>query len=172
MFLIRKYAVDKASGDALLAWLQPFETLIYKREGDWRDLAAKNKLTKAVIPKSDSAYGQDLIDKMVLLIKEELHHFYQVLETSDLPAGVLNIITGSAMELGDTLSKHNDVDAVWAFGTLDLIQGVEENSAGNLKRIWSGSGRQIDWLDPKLGEGDEFLRHATDIKNIWVPYGE
>ncbi len=80
MFLIRKYAVDKASGDALLAWLQPFERLIYKREGDWRALADKNKLTKSVIPKSNSPYGQDLIDRMVLLIKEELHHFYQVLE--------------------------------------------------------------------------------------------
>ena len=80
MFLIRKYAVDKTSSDALLAWLQPFETLIYKREGDWRALADKNKLTKSVIPKSDSPYGQDLIDRMVLLIKEELHHFYQVLE--------------------------------------------------------------------------------------------
>ncbi len=83
MFLIRKYAVDKESSDALLAWLQPFEALIYKREGDWRTLAAKNKLTKSVIPKSDSPYGQDLIDKMVLLIKEELHHFYQVLEIMD-----------------------------------------------------------------------------------------
>ncbi|MGB1263498.1 MAG: tRNA isopentenyl-2-thiomethyl-A-37 hydroxylase MiaE [Cognaticolwellia sp.] len=80
MFLIRKYVVDKESGDALLAWLQPFETLIYKREGNWRDLAAKNNLTKAVIPKADSDYGQSLIDKMVMLIKEELHHFYQVLE--------------------------------------------------------------------------------------------
>ena len=80
MFLIRKYAVDKESGDALLAWLKPFETLIYKREGDWRTLPSKNKLSKAVIPKSDSPYGQDLIDKMVLLIKEELHHFYQVLQ--------------------------------------------------------------------------------------------
>jgi len=80
MFLIRKYAVDKSSGNALLEWLQPFEQLIYKREGNWRELAAKNKLTKSVIPKSDSVYGQDLIDKMVLLIKEELHHFYQVLE--------------------------------------------------------------------------------------------
>jgi tRNA-(ms[2]io[6]A)-hydroxylase len=80
MFLIRKYAVDKTSGSALLDWLQPFEKLIYKREGDWRELAAKNKLTKSVIPKSDSPYGQDLIDKMVMLIKEELHHFYQVLE--------------------------------------------------------------------------------------------
>lgn len=83
MFLIRKYAVDKASGDALLAWLQPFETLIYKRQGDWRTLAARNKLTKSVIPKADSPYGQSLIDKMVLLIKEELHHFYQVLEIMD-----------------------------------------------------------------------------------------
>lgn len=80
MFLIRKYAVDKESGNALLAWLAPFETLIYKREGDWRDLPSKNKLTKSVIPRSDSKYGQELIDKMVLLIKEELHHFYQVLE--------------------------------------------------------------------------------------------
>ncbi|WP_111979432.1 tRNA isopentenyl-2-thiomethyl-A-37 hydroxylase MiaE [Algibacillus agarilyticus] len=83
MFLIRKYAVDKDSADALLAWLKPFEALIYKREGDWRSLASKNKLTKSVIPKSDSPYGQDLIDKMVVLIKEELHHFYQVLEIMD-----------------------------------------------------------------------------------------
>jgi tRNA 2-(methylsulfanyl)-N6-isopentenyladenosine37 hydroxylase len=83
MFLIRKYAVDKDSSDALLEWLKPFETLIYKREGDWRDLAAKNKLTKSIIPKSNSPYGQELIDKMVMLIKEELHHFYQVLEIMD-----------------------------------------------------------------------------------------
>jgi tRNA-(ms[2]io[6]A)-hydroxylase len=83
MFLIRKYAVDKDSANALLEWLKPFETLIYKREGDWRALPAKNKLTKSVIPKSNSPYGQDLIDKMVILIKEELHHFYQVLEIMD-----------------------------------------------------------------------------------------
>jgi tRNA-(ms[2]io[6]A)-hydroxylase len=83
MFLIRKYAVDKASGDILLTWLKPFEDLIYKKDGDWRTLPSKNKLTKSVIPKSNSKYGQELIDKMVLLIKEELHHFYQVLEIMD-----------------------------------------------------------------------------------------
>ncbi|MFB0979399.1 MAG: tRNA isopentenyl-2-thiomethyl-A-37 hydroxylase MiaE [Alteromonadaceae bacterium] len=83
MFLIRKYAVDKESSSALLAWLQPFEQLIYKRQGDWRSLPSKNKLTKAILPKSGSAHGQELIDKMVLLIKEELHHFYQVLEMMD-----------------------------------------------------------------------------------------
>jgi tRNA-(ms[2]io[6]A)-hydroxylase len=80
MYLIRKYAIDKESGDALLALLKPFELFVYKREGNWRELVVKNKLTKSVVPKSDSPYGQDLIDKMVLLIKEELHHFYQVLE--------------------------------------------------------------------------------------------
>lgn len=83
MFLIRKYAVDAESANALLEWLQPFEQFIYKREGDWKTLPSKNKLSKSIIPKSNSKYGQDLIDKMVLLIKEELHHFYQVLEIMD-----------------------------------------------------------------------------------------
>jgi tRNA-(ms[2]io[6]A)-hydroxylase len=83
MFLIRKYAVDKESANSLLEWLQPFEQLIYNKEGDWRELPSKNKLTKSIIPRSDSQYGQGLINKMVLLIKEELHHFYQVLEIMD-----------------------------------------------------------------------------------------
>jgi len=83
MFLIRKYAVDAESGQALLEWLRPFEQFIYKKTGNWQEFPSKNKLTKSVIPKSNSPYGQDLIDKMVLLIKEELHHFYQVLEIMD-----------------------------------------------------------------------------------------
>lgn len=80
MYLIRKYAVDKESGDALLAWLKPFEDFTYRKLGDWKALANHEKLTKSMIPKSGAPYSQDLIDKMVLLIKEELHHFYQVLE--------------------------------------------------------------------------------------------
>lgn len=80
MFLIRKYAVDKDSGDALLAWLKPFEDYCYRKQGDWRALSKHNNLSKTLLPKANSRYGQALIDKMVLLIKEELHHFYQVLE--------------------------------------------------------------------------------------------
>lgn len=80
MFLIRKYAVDKESGDSLLEWLAPFEQFIYRREGNLASLVEKNSLKKSMIPKSDTPYGQHLIDKMVMLIKEELHHFYQVLE--------------------------------------------------------------------------------------------
>src|SRR6056300_1553188 len=83
MYLIRKYAVDEVSGQALLAWLKPFEDFTYRMQGDWQSLASKNTLTKSMLPKSETPYGQDLINKMVLLIKEKLHHFYQVLEMLD-----------------------------------------------------------------------------------------
>lgn len=80
MWLLRKYAADKDSSEVLLNWLQPFEKFVYRKEGDIESLAKAEKLTKSILTKTDTSYGQDLIDKMVLLIKEELHHFYQVLE--------------------------------------------------------------------------------------------
>lgn len=80
MHLIRKYAVDKESGLILAQWFKPYEDFLYRKVGDLTSLANKSNLTKAILPKNDSPYSQDLIDKMVLLIKEELHHFYQVLE--------------------------------------------------------------------------------------------
>ncbi|MBZ9612053.1 tRNA isopentenyl-2-thiomethyl-A-37 hydroxylase MiaE [Rheinheimera maricola] len=79
MYLIRRYAVNEQSADALLQWLQPYEEFTYREQGDWRALAGLS-LKKSMLPKASSKYAQDLIDKMVLLIKEELHHFYQVLE--------------------------------------------------------------------------------------------
>lgn len=80
MYLIRKYAVDKDSSKALLEWFEPYEDFLYRKRGNLISLANKNNLSKTLLPKNNSAYSQDLIDKMVLLIKEELHHFYQVLE--------------------------------------------------------------------------------------------
>ena len=79
MYLIRRYAVDEQSGDALLQWLKPYEDFTYREQGDWQALAGMS-LKKSMLPKASTQYAQDLIDKMVLLIKEELHHFYQVLE--------------------------------------------------------------------------------------------
>lgn len=98
--------------------------------------------------------------------------FYSVLETSDVPGGVLNIVTGESMALAKVLSAHNDVDAIWAFGSPELSKMVEENSVGNLKRTFVDYGRQIDWQDTRFGEGELFLRRATELKNIWIPYGE
>lgn len=80
MFLIRKYAVDKQSELSLLDWFKPYEDFAYRSIGDIHSLKGKSQISKNIIAKSDSPYSQDLIDKMVLLIKEELHHFYQVLE--------------------------------------------------------------------------------------------
>lgn len=80
MFLIRKYAVDKESELSLLDWFKPYEDFAYRKLGTIESLKGKSQISKAIIAKSDSPYSQDLIDKMVLLIKEELHHFYQVLE--------------------------------------------------------------------------------------------
>ncbi|TEW53931.1 tRNA-(ms[2]io[6]A)-hydroxylase [Psychromonas sp. RZ22] len=79
MLLIRRYAVDKQSGDALMSWLTPYNDYVYRKQGDWRALA-NNNLSKKIIVKGNIPYAQDLVDKMVLLIKEELHHFYQVIE--------------------------------------------------------------------------------------------
>ncbi len=97
--------------------------------------------------------------------------FYQVLETSDVPAGVVNIVTGDHAELAKTLSDHLNVDAVWSFSSADISGAIEAGSAGNLKRTWVNNGQARDWSGPD-GEGRLFLEAATEVKNIWVPYGE
>ena len=97
--------------------------------------------------------------------------FYQVLETSDVPAGVVNIVTGPRDSLAKTLAEHDDVDAVWYFGLRDGVRAVELASAGNMKRTWAEFESRA-WVDAAEGEGRDFLREATQVKNIWIPYGE
>jgi aldehyde dehydrogenase (NAD+) len=94
--------------------------------------------------------------------------FYSVLDTSDVPAGVVNIVTGEANVLAKTLAEHDGVDALWYVGDTDGAAEVEALSAGNLKATWT-CGAAIDWAK---AEGREFLRRATQVKNIWTPYGE
>jgi aldehyde dehydrogenase (NAD+) len=97
---------------------------------------------------------------------------YQLFDTSDLPGGALNIVTGYASQLLKTLAEHDDVDAVWCFGDEANAAAAKAMSVGNLKQVWTNEGRAIDWFDPKLAEGRWFLEHAIQVKNIWVPYGE
>jgi aldehyde dehydrogenase (NAD+) len=97
---------------------------------------------------------------------------YSVLETSDVPAGVLNIVTGSAFELTKTLASHEDVDAIWVFGSHELAATAERLSVSNLKRVFTDYGYAVDWKNAAQAEGSLFLRKATDVKNIWIPYGE
>jgi aldehyde dehydrogenase (NAD+) len=97
---------------------------------------------------------------------------YQVLETSDLPAGVVNIVTGDRDLLSQVLAEHDDADAMWYFGPAEGCKRIELASAGNMKRTWVSYGHPRGWMDTAQGEGEEFLREATQVKNIWVPYGE
>jgi len=112
----------------------------------------------------------------VVVIPSETHplsatDFYSVLETSDVPDGVVNIVTGSRDPLAKVLAEHDDVEGVWYFGSRDGVKAVEYASASNMKRTWT-SWHSRDWLDARVGEGREFLRQATQVKNVWVPYGE
>jgi aldehyde dehydrogenase (NAD+) len=111
----------------------------------------------------------------VVVIPSERHplvatDLYQVLDTSDLPGGTVNIITGRRRELVPVLAGHDDIDGLWYFADQDLSTEIEQLAAGNMKRTWLARGR--DWWDRRQAEGPEFLRHAAEIKNIWVPYGE
>ncbi len=97
---------------------------------------------------------------------------YQVFDTSDLPAGAINIVTGKRDALAQVLAAHDDVDGIWYFGSAEGSATVERLSIGNMKRTWVSNGLLRDWYAPAQGRGEEFLRQSTHIKNIWVPYGE
>ncbi len=94
--------------------------------------------------------------------------FYSVLDTSDVPPGVVNIVTGQANALAATLAEHDGVDAVWYVGDAVGAARLEAASAGNLKATWTQTSH-VDW--PRA-EGREFLRRGTQVKAIWTPYGE
>src|SRR6516164_7780597 len=97
---------------------------------------------------------------------------YQVFETSDLPGGVLNLVTGRTTELLKVMAEHDDLDAIWCYGDDSLCAAAKSLSAGNLKQVWSNEGRSIDFSDLRQGEGRWYLEHSHQVKNIWVPYGE
>jgi len=113
----------------------------------------------------------------VVIVPSERHplaatDFYQVLDTSDLPGGVVNIVTGGRDALARVMAEHHEVDALWYFGAGAGIAAVEQASADDLKQTWTEPDGRRDWLDRSQGEGRRFLQHSTQVKNIWIPYGE
>ncbi|MDE2134911.1 MAG: aldehyde dehydrogenase family protein [Alphaproteobacteria bacterium] len=108
----------------------------------------------------------------VVVVPSEKHplaatDFYQVLETSDMPDGVVNIVTGARDTLAQVLAEHRGVEAMWYFGP--GRQRIEQAAVDDIKQTWTGE--TLDWFDADAGEGREFLRHATQVKNVWIPYG-
>ncbi len=112
----------------------------------------------------------------VIIVPSQLHplaavRFYQVLDTSDMPAGAVNIVTGERDTLLKTLAEHPDVGSIWYEGGADGSEMIERASAHDLKQSWVNHGFGRDWSAP-TAQGRDFLRHASQVKNIWVPYGE
>jgi aldehyde dehydrogenase (NAD+) len=98
--------------------------------------------------------------------------FYQVLDTSDVPPAVVNIVTGDRESLAKTIAEHDDIAAIWYFGSKEGSALVEAASIGNLKATWVNHGRPTRWSDSVEGQGRGYMRRATQVKNIWIPYGE
>jgi len=96
---------------------------------------------------------------------------YQILETSDVPSGVVNLVAGRPAELAKTLADHDGIESIWSFRSNEEANAVRAASIGNMKQVWTNDGHEYDWFSPQA-EGRWFLQHATQVKNIWVPYGE
>jgi aldehyde dehydrogenase (NAD+) len=168
------------------AWADKFEGTIHNPPARMVTLAMKEPVGTVAILAPDEAPLLSLLSLVlpaiamgntVVAIPSEraailMSELYQVFDTSDLPGGVVNLVAGKASELGKTLAEHDDVDAIWSFRDEAASGMVKAASIGNLKQVFSNDGRALDWFDPAQAQGRWFLRHATQVKNIWVPYGE
>ncbi|WP_281824286.1 aldehyde dehydrogenase family protein [Jannaschia rubra] len=94
--------------------------------------------------------------------------FYQLLDTSDVPGGVVNILTGGHEDLAAQMAGHANVDAVWSFSSVDISGTIEREAAHDLKRTWVNHGRGRDWA---AGDPGPWLAHATETQTIWIPFG-
>jgi acyl-CoA reductase-like NAD-dependent aldehyde dehydrogenase len=93
----------------------------------------------------------------------------EVLATSDVPGGVVNILTGHAAEIAPWLASHDDVNALdlTGAGDTELATELERAAAGTLKRVLRPSGETDFTLDPGLGRMTAFL----ETKTVWHPKG-
>jgi aldehyde dehydrogenase (NAD+) len=97
---------------------------------------------------------------------------YQLFDTSDLPGGVVNLVAGRPVELAKTLAEHDGIEAIWCFRSNEEATFCRAASIGNMKQVWTNDSHLYDWFNPAQAEGRWFLQHATQVKNVWVPYGE
>ena len=100
----------------------------------------------------------------------------EVLATSDVPDGVINILTGRKRELIPVLAAHEDVDALDLWGVPDdLRTDVELSAADSVKRIARRpagvTDARFDWLDDRASERPEWIAAYLEMKTVWHPIG-
>lgn len=97
--------------------------------------------------------------------------FAEVLATSDVPGGVINLLTGDATALGPWLASHMDVNAIdlaGVAGSPELAASLEVAAADNLKRVRRAPAAEPDWTaDPGVGAMTAFV----ETKTVWHPTG-
>ncbi len=98
---------------------------------------------------------------------------YQLLETSDVPAGYINILTTKQNSLNKILAEHENIDGIWYFNENNNERlKVIQSTTSNLKRSWCPQSKNLDWSSKEEHFLEEFLYQSTQVKNIWIPYGE
>ncbi len=99
----------------------------------------------------------------------------EVLATSDVPGGVVNILTGIRRELVPVLAAHMDVNAFDAWGVApDGLAAVEASAMENVKRVArppSAGGERFDWLDDRAAQRPEWIAAFLEMKTVWHPMG-
>jgi acyl-CoA reductase-like NAD-dependent aldehyde dehydrogenase len=99
----------------------------------------------------------------------------EVLATSDVPAGVINLLTGLRRELVPILAAHMDVNALDLWGIPpDMRAAAEESALENVKRVArpprDGDDR-FDWLDDGRAQRPEWIARFLEMKTVWHPIG-
>jgi acyl-CoA reductase-like NAD-dependent aldehyde dehydrogenase len=100
----------------------------------------------------------------------------EVLATSDVPGGVVNILTGQRKELVPVLASHADVDAIDGWGIPDELRVAAETSAADsVKRVARRprgvTDERFDWLDDRAAERPEWIAAFLEMKTVWHPIG-
>jgi acyl-CoA reductase-like NAD-dependent aldehyde dehydrogenase len=99
----------------------------------------------------------------------------EVLATSDVPGGVINILTGLKRELVPIVAAHMDVNALDTWGVpTDLRTSVETTAVENVKRVARpprGADERFDWLDNMRAQRPEWIAGYLEIKTVWHPLG-
>ncbi len=171
---------------AYAAWADKFEGSIHNPAGRMITLAMKEPVGVIAILAPDQAPLLSLLSLLLPAVAMGntvvavpspraatlMGELYPVFDTSDLPGGVVNLVAGDPGELGKTLAGHDAVDAIWSFRDAAAAALAKSASIGNLKQVFTSHGREINWFDPHQAQGRWFLHHATQVKNIWAPYGE
>lgn len=100
----------------------------------------------------------------------------EVLATSDVPGGVVNIITGQRRELVPWLASHVDVDGIDAWGVPEALRtSVDLAAVENIKRVarrpTTVAEARFDWLDDRASERPEWIAAFLEMKTVWHPIG-